>query len=63
MFTLLQRPQTQRVSLNITDDDVSGEPDQEYSLTLSQAPQDVALSPHDNTTIIIIDDDRKRQLM
>ena len=56
-FFFFQSNLTQHVSLNITDDDVSNEPDQEYGLTLSQAPQDVALSPHSNTTIIIQDND------
>ena len=45
------------MSLNIKDDSVSVEVDQEYDLTLSQAPQDVTILPRSKTTIIIQDDD------
>ena len=59
VLSLLQGALTEYVSLNIKDDGVSVEVDQEYDLTLSQAPQDVTISPHPKTTIIIQDDDCK----
>ena len=47
------------MSFNITDDDVSGEPSQQYNLTLSEAPDNVTIFPYATTTINIIDNDRK----
>ena len=58
-FPLFQKALTQHVTLDIKDDSVSVEVDQEYDLTLSQAPQDVTITPRSKTTIIIQDDDSK----
>ncbi len=46
------------VFFNITDDIVTGEPVQEYNLTLSNEPAEVVVDPFRTTTISILDDDR-----
>ena len=43
---------------NITDDIVTGEPVQEYNLSLSNEPAEVQVDPFRTTTISIFDDDR-----
>ena len=49
----------QGVTVNITDDDVSGEPVQQYDLLLTVVPSGVAIAPFSETTISIFDNDRE----
>ena len=47
------------MTVNISDDDVSGEPIQQYDLMLIDAPASVTVSPFNSTTIRIFDNDRE----
>ena len=53
----LQSNLQQIVEVQIKNDNVSGEPIQQYTLALLGQPNDVSLSPFSNTTIYIHDDD------
>ncbi len=47
------------MTVNISDDDVSGEPIQQYDLMLVDVPASVAVSPLNSTTVNIFDNDRE----
>ena len=56
---MLQNNLQQIVPVQIVNDSVSGEPDQEYDLSLSEEPSDVEVTPYRLTTIVIEDLDGK----